>query len=134
MTNTVKNEMTKAWKRFSTFAFLDQYLRAHVGDTFTVRDLRAICPDISPNTAATWLGNYARAFGVRVSVVGETYIKLDEPVKVDSWGGRATYIEGYNANLYRVDALDTFWEDYHESASNIVDNHDKPLFNSLLWE
>ena len=133
MTNTVKTEMTKAWKRFSTFAFLDQYLRAHVGDTFTVRDLRAICPDICPNTTATWLSDYARAFGVKVSV-GDTYIELDKPIKVDSWGGRAVYIEGYKAHLYHVDALDPTWENYHEDASNITDIHDSPLFKSLFGE
>ena len=133
MTNTVKTEMTRAWKRFSTFAFLDQYLRAHVGDTFTVRDLRAICPDICPNTAATWLSDYARAFGVKVSV-GDTYIPLDKPIKIDSWGGRAVYIEGYNAHLYHVDALDSTWENYHEDTSNITDIHDSPLFKSLFGE
>ena len=133
MTDTVKREMTRAWKRFSTFAFLAQYLRAHVGDTFTVRDLRAICPDICPNTTAAWLIDYARAFGVKVSV-GDTYIELDKPIKVNSWGGRAVYIEGYKAHLYHVDALDPTWKNRYESASNITDIHDSPLFKSLFGE
>lgn len=133
MTHCVKTEITKAWKRFSTFLFLDEYLRAHVGDAFTIRDLRDICPDICQNTAVAWLTNYASAFGVKVSV-GETYIELDKPIKVKSYGGRAVYIEGYKANLYHVDALDPTWENYHADTSNITDIHDSPLFKSLFGE
>lgn len=110
MTNVVRNEIRRSEGRANALRLLDSYLRNHVGESFTCRELREKSDvPVSSNMMASWLRNYPAAFGVKVSVSKVT-IPCDPPVKVEEWGGRVTYIESYEVNLYTVEALDDSWE------------------------
>ena len=110
MTNMVRNEIDRCEKRANTLRLLDTYLRNHVGESFTCRDLREKTGvPVNSNMMAQWLRLYADVFGVKVSV-SETTVSCNPPIKLNTWDGRVTYLESYEVNLYSVEALDDSWE------------------------
>lgn len=112
MTNSVKNEIARCETRANTLRLLDAYLRNHVGESFTCRDLREKSElPVSSNVMAAFLNSHPAAFGVRLSV-SQTTIHCETPIKVSSWGGRVTYIESYEVNLYTVEGLDDSWANW----------------------
>lgn len=103
MTNYTKNEALKAWRRFATLTFLGEYLPKHIGESFTCRELRAICPDISSNIASQWMTSKSWAFGVVITSKKET-ITYDPPLEIwPYWRKDPCFISHTEVKRYHIE-------------------------------
>ena len=104
ITALLNKELQKYQKKEITLRFLEEYLQSHVGESFTIHDLRQIAPKgFSCPMAVQWLFNSSHCFGVVIKRDVKR-VKCDPPIVLKNYiNGSERVLDEHEVYVYIIE-------------------------------
>ena len=103
MKTWLDKELKHCQRKVVTLKFLDEYLSKHIGETFTLRELRKIAPEgFSAQCASYWLISPEKVFDVDITFKPRRII-LDQPIVIKELSdGSKRVLDEYSIFEYTI--------------------------------